>query len=190
MEKYNKLLAGIILINCTMAFAEEIPLSSADTTFTATITEGSCDWLWNETVLNFPPVTLEQVKPETTLIIKPLTVFIQCTQPLMPQLKVTGHTPYGNNEQSVFIDGTNLHNIGFMLQPDDGSQNMPTLSSFYSNGVAGKALVNNIPFSLSSINDTHQVQQIIWVGLVGIGAGATTFPGKFSASLTFTGLIP
>lgn len=93
MEKYNKLspfIAAIALFNCPIVTAVEVPLSSADTTFTATINDGSCDWLWNETILNFPPVTSDQVKAETTLMIKPLTVYIQCTQPLIPQLKVTG----------------------------------------------------------------------------------------------------
>lgn len=192
MEKYNKLtpaLAMIILFNASAVMAEEVPLSSGDTTFTATITDGSCDWLWNETVLHFPPVTTEQVKSETALMIKPLTVFIQCTQPLIPQLKITGNTPF-QDTQSVFIDGTSLRNIGFMLQPDDGSQTMPSLRSFYNNGIAGNALVNNIPFNLNSINDNHQVQQIIWVGLIGMGASDLIIPGEFSASLTLTGLIP
>jgi len=192
MEKYNKLsrlLGTLILFSCSAVIAEEVPLSSGDTTFTATITDGSCDWLWNETVLNFPPVTADQVKSETTLMIKPLTLFIQCTQPLTPQLKVTGNTPYADTP-SIFIDGVSLQNIGFMLQPDNGSQNMPSLSHFYNEGIAGKALVNDIPFSLSSVTDDHQVKQIIWVGLIGMNAGSLIIPGHFSASLTFTGLIP
>jgi len=192
MEKYNNvspLLASLILLGCTAVIADEVPLSNTETLFNATITDGSCDWLWSETVLNFPPVTVEQVKPNTALIIKPLTVSIQCTQPLTPQLKITGNTPY-NNIHSVFIDGTSEHNIGFMLQPDNGSQNMPALSSFYNEGIAGKALINNIPFNLNPVAEKQQIKQIIWVGLIGMDNGSHILPGTFSASLTVTGLIP
>ncbi|MCS3429513.1 fimbrial protein [Klebsiella sp. BIGb0407] len=194
MEKFNKLsplLASMIFFSGagTAVMADEIPLSSAETTFNATITDGSCDWLWNETELHFPPVTAEQIKTKNTLIIKPLTVFIQCTQPLTPQLKVTGNTPYAD-DPSIFIDGSNLRNIGFMLQPDNGSQTLPSLSNFYNEGIAGKAFINNIPFNLGAVTESQQVQQIIWVGLIGMNADSLVVPGTFSASLTITGLIP
>lgn len=191
MEKYNRLaaMAGITLFTCLNAAVAETPLSSADTTFTATINDGSCDWLWSETTINFPPVTVDRITAEKTLMIKPLTLSLQCTQPLTPQLKLTGNAPY-SLVPSVFIDGTTQHNIGFMLQPDDGSQNLPALNDFYSTGIAGKALVNDIPFNLAPVADSQQVKHIIWVGLVGMPASQPTVPGNFSASLTFTGLIP
>lgn len=77
-----------------------------------------------------------------------------------------------------------------MLQPDNGSENIPSLNNFYSNGIAGDALVNNIPFSLNGVVDSRQIKQIIWVGLVGMQANDSVVPGNFSTSLTFTGLIP
>jgi len=81
--------------------------------------------------------------------------------------------------------------VGFMLQLDDGHQQAPSLSNFYSEGMAGKAIANNVPVSIAPVTQANQqTQQIIWVGLVGFNVGDLTQTGSFTSTLIFTGLIP
>lgn len=188
-SKYASVLAGLVLFTGFIANAAEVALSNAKTTFSATVIDGSCDWVWNESVLTFLPVTENQLVAGKTLQIKPLTGTIECNLPLTPQLMVTGNTPFSDNA-SVFLDAITATNVGFMLQVDDGSQTMPGLTSFYSNGINGKAMVNNVPFTLKAVEGGQQVKQLIWIGLVGMDSGQATVPGKFSASITLTGIIP
>jgi len=189
-NKFQPLLAGMALLCYPGYLLADFPLSQGETEFNATILQGSCDWIWNETVLNFLPVTTDNIKPETTLEIKPLTAAIQCNLPLTPQLKITGNTPFSGNN-NIFLDGSNTRSLGFMLQVDDGSLQAPSLASFYRDGMAGKAMTNNIPVNLPTRTQANPPsQQIIWVGLVGMDAGPLKIPGSFSTTLTFTGLIP
>lgn len=188
-SKYAFCLGVLALCATLPASAEDVTLSTANTTFTATVIDGSCDWAWSESVINFMPVNEKAVVAGKTLEIQPLTGTIECNLPLTPQLMVTGNTPF-TDTASVFLDGSNASNVGFMLQADDGSQTMPSLSGFYSNGIGGKAMVNNVPLSLRAVEGGQQVKQIIWIGLVGMDSGNTTVPGKFSASITLTGIIP
>lgn len=193
MASYSRLrtlLAGIALLCYPGYLLAEVLLSETKTEFSATIVEGSCDWTWDQTRLDFLPLTADRIKTGNTLEIKPLTAAIQCNQAITPQLKVTGNTPFSGNEY-VFLDGSNTRNVGFMLQVDDGRQQVPSLSNFYSNGMAGNAIKNNIPVSISSAAQANQqTRQIIWVGLVGMNASNLTIPGSFSTTLIFTGLIP
>lgn len=192
MAKYSKYFtcwASLGLLLAANAQAADVNVSNANTTFTATVIDGSCDWVWNESVLTFTPVAERELSAGKTLEIQPLTGTIQCNLPLTPQLMVTGNTPFSDTA-SVFLDGSSTANTGFMLQVDDGSQTMPGLTSFYTNGISGKAMVNNTPFTLKAVPAQQQVKQIIWVGLVGMDSGSATVSGKFSASITLTGIIP
>lgn len=193
MALYNKILpilASITLLYYPGYLLAEVPLSQGTTEFSATILEGSCDWTWNETQLDFLPVTVDRIKSGTALEIKPLAAAIQCTQALTPQLKITGSTPFTDNGK-VFLDAPVTRNVGFMLQVDDGRQQAPSLGSFFSDGMAGKAIENNIPINVAPVTQTNQsVEQIIWVGLVGMNSNNPTEIGTFSTTLIFTGLIP
>lgn len=193
MARFNKLaliLAGIALLYYPVYLLAETPLSQGKTEFSATILEGSCDWTWNEAKLSFLPVTEDRIKTGTTLEIKPLTAVIHCTQAITPQLKITGNTPFSDNDK-VFLDGSNTSNVGFMLQLDDGHQQAPSLNNFYTEGMAGKAIANNVPVNISPVTQANQqAQQIIWVGLVGWRANEITKTGTFTTTLIFTGLIP
>lgn len=163
MALYNKLrpiLASITLLCYPGYLLAEVPLSQGTTEFSATILEGSCDWTWNKTQLDFLPVTVDRIKSGTTLEIKPLAAAIQCTQALTPQLKITGSTPFADNDK-VFLDAPMARNVGFMLQVDDGRQQAPSLGSFFSDGMAGKAIKNNIPINVASVDQANQsVQQL------------------------------
>ena len=114
---------------------------------------------------------------------------IQCSIATTPKLIVSGITPYpGNNH--IFLDDSINNGLGFMLQPDDGSEKTPSLSEFYSDGLSGKAITNNTPVNVNSAAVNTPLQQIIWVGLVGMKDSQDIVPGPFSASLIVTGLIP
>lgn len=193
MARYNKLqsiLASITLLYYPSYLLAEVPLSQGTTEFSATILEGSCDWTWNEIQLDFLPVTVDRIKSGTALEIKPLTAAIQCTQALTPQLKITGSTPFADNAK-VFLDAPVARNVGFMLQVDDGRQQAPSLGSFFSDGMAGKAIENNVPINVTSVTQANQsIEQIIWIGLVGMNSNNPTETGSFSSTLIFTGLIP
>jgi len=193
MALYNKIkpiLASITLLYYPGYLLAEVPLSQGTTEFSATILEGSCDWTWNETQLDFLPVTVDRIKSGTALEIKPLAAAIQCTQALTPQLKITGSTPFTDNGK-VFLDAPVTRNVGFMLQVDDGRQQTPSLGSFFSDGMAGKAIENNVPINVAPVTQANQsVEQIIWVGLVGMNSNNPTETGTFSTTLIFTGLIP
>ena len=188
-SKYTFFLASLVLCAGFTVSAEEVTLSTAKTTFSATVIDGSCDWIWSESVLAFLPINEKALAAGKTLEIKPLSGTIKCNLPLTPQLMVTGNTPFSDTA-SVFLDGSNASNIGFMLQIDDGSQTMPELTRFYNNGINGKAMVNNVPFTLKEVKGGQQEKQLIWIGLVGMVSGNPTVPGKFSASVTLTGIIP
>lgn len=171
-------------------FADQVPLSQGTTTFSATLLEGSCDWSWSETALTFLPLTAEQITAGRTFEIKPLTASIQCSGAMTPQLKITGNVPFASTDR-VFSDGSVTRRVGFMLQPDDGSQQPPALNTFYQTGIGGQAIANNTPFPVIAITSADQsVQQTIWVGLVGMAGDRQAIPGEFSTVLTFTGMIP
>lgn len=192
MAQYNKLfstLFGLSLTTwCIGTYAQTLT-SSGSTEFTATIINGDCQWTWNETSLNFSVLTPQQVSPATTLEIKPLTAMIQCNIPITPEIIFSGSTPYPNNTH-VFINGNMNSGMGFMLQLDDGNKNMPSLGSFYSDGLNGKAISNNAAISINKIIENEPAQQTIWVGLVGMKESTEIIPGSFSASLIVTGIIP
>lgn len=194
MARLNSQNQGVLcsILICFSPFTlAETPLSSASTQFTASILDGSCDWAWDNTVVNFPVVTPAQIMPAQAIAIKPLQATIECNQAgLTPQLMVTGNTPYPSNE-AVFLDSTEGNGVGFMLQMDSGAQLMPDLDQFYRLGMAGKAMVNQQRTSAPSMaSDLTRTQQIIWVGLVGMQQGSQAKAGKFSSVITLTGLIP
>ncbi|PVZ87878.1 hypothetical protein C9426_09755 [Serratia sp. S1B] len=177
------------------------PIGSAGTTqFVATITNGSCEFDYtNGHSLAFMPRIAADFSPGKTVEIQPIVVDMRCNYAVTPKVTITGKTPYPANTR-VFLDAnsqwpTNTNGVGFMVQPAASvteRDTPPSLSSFYANGLAGKAIANGETMMLLPLNQDNgfSENQVLWVGLVGMVDSNQITPGAFQATLTITGIIP
>lgn len=204
MEQYNnypRIFISAFLLYGSVQAAAETPVGAAQTTqFIATIADGSCRLDYgSEPVLTFMPRIAADFSPGKTVEIQPVSAVVTCNYAVTPQVMVSGTTPYASNNlvfldnNSKWPDGTN--GVGFMVQPARSvaeRDTPPSLSNFYTEGIAGKAIANGETVSLLPLNDSNDFteNQVLWVGLVGLTDSSNTLPGAFQATLTITGIIP
>ncbi|WP_037384538.1 fimbrial protein [Serratia sp. DD3] len=204
MAQSNNYLQLFIVMGGSLIGGQAIastPIGSAGTTqFVATINDGSCDLDYTSGhALAFMPRMATDFSPGKTVEIQPINIDIQCNYTVTPQVMITGKTPYPGN-QKVFLDTnsqwpTNTNGVGFMVQPATSvaaRDTPPSLSDFYVNGLAGKAIANGETMMLLPLNSANgfSENQVLWVGLVGMVDSNQITPGAFQATITITGIIP
>lgn len=188
------------LLTSCQATASTTIGSAGTTQFVANITNGSCELDYTHGhAFSFMPRIATDFSPGKTVEIQPIVVDMRCNYAVTPQVMISGKTPYSDN-QRVFLDAnsqwpTNTNGVGFMVQPAKSvgdRDTPPPLSSFYANGLAGKAIANGETMVLLPLNPENSFSetQVLWVGLVGMVDSNQITPGSFQATLTITGIIP
>ncbi len=163
----------------------------------ATIMDGMCEVEFNTTTLIFTPTIPSQFFEGATTEILPIKMKVKCNYARTPTVSVTGALPYTGNPR-VFLDAItgkpNGNGVGFMLHPamtEQERETPPALNTFYSQGMAGSALQAGIATNLIPITQTQNfVEQVLWVGLVGVWPTNNILAGEFKSTLTITVTIP
>lgn len=163
----------------------------------ATIMDGVCEVEFNTTTLIFTPTIPSQFFEGGTTEILPIKMKVKCNYARTPMVSVTGEQPYAGNTR-VFLDSIagkpNGNGVGFMIRPamtEKERETTPALNSFYSQGMAGSALQAGIATHLIPITQIQNyVDQVLWVGLVGVWPTNKILAGEFKSTLTITVAIP
>ncbi|WP_025154725.1 fimbrial protein [Morganella morganii] len=163
---------------------------------TATIMDAMCEVVFDTSTLTFTPTVPAQFSAGATVEILPLKMRVKCNYIRTPTVSIEGIT-YANNAR-VFLDppanqpGGN--GVGFMVHPATMAQTRdtpPALSSFYSQGMAGDAVQAGVQANIIPVTQTQNpVEQVLWVGLVGVWPTTNVLAGKFKSTLTITVAIP
>lgn len=163
---------------------------------TATITDAMCEVVFDTSILTFTPTVPVQFSVGSTVEVLPLKLRVKCNYALTPTVSIAGIT-YTNNTR-VFLDPPanqpSGNGVGFMVQPATTAQardTPPALSSFYNQGMAGSAVQAGVPMNIIPVTQTQNfVEQVLWVGLVGVWPTANILAGEFKSTLTITVAIP
>lgn len=194
-NNYHRIFISAFLLACSVhVMAETVLGAPQSTTFTATINDGSCtiDFDSQQSELFFTPRLATDFSLGNTVEIRPITANVGCDYAVTPQVMIEGNAPYGSNTQ-VFLDGV-TNGVGFMVLParSEAERMPPSLETFYTDGIGGRAAVNGVPMSLIPLNGDNDFDenQVLWVGLVGMTDSSNIIPGAFKATLTIVGIIP
>lgn len=175
--------------------------SAGTVQFSATITARSCDVTFDKnTQLTYTTLPPSNFVKGSTLQVLSYAFSVTCNYAGTPQLTVTGNTPYSGNPR-VFLDANTAYpadsgnGLGVMVRPATTTaeaSSPPTLSSFYRDGMGGKALSQGTAFPLiplqSASNNT--AKQVLWLGLVVPQQADKITYGAFKSTLTLTVTVP
>lgn len=201
MVKYNNHVALFAILTWIIPSYQTIAsvnLDTVGTSFIATITDGSCDVSFDNKAITFMPRMASEFNPGVTVEVKPISAQMNCTYAVTPQVTISGTTYSSNNR--VFLNKNpdwpeQTNGVGFMVQPASTvieRDKTPSLDSFYANGMGGKAISATTPMSLIPLSEDNDfsVNQVLWVGLVGLVDSNQIIPGRFSANLTININLP
>lgn len=181
MGLYNRfirfsLIIPIVFFTPIMAFASD----TADISFEANISDGSCDITLSDTMLSYGVHRATDIEPSSTAAVLPLIVNVLCNANNTPSLSVNGnvYVPSSINQNVIFRDAdSGASGVGFMIRRDVGGINN---NNFYNTELA---LKKKEPVSLNAVLGNVSHSEPLQIGLVRAGSESVT-PGLIKAVIT------
>lgn len=184
MEKYNKIInffkiTVVSICACFFITFHLLASNSAEISFKAKISDGSCDIGLSDSSLSYGIHRASDMKPASAVMILPLYINILCNGNTRPALSVSGSTYKSQQvaEEVFFRDADSVASgVGFMVRKGENGINS---SNFYNTDVAFK---NQEPIQLSAVLEQEQYHDYLLLGLVRAESDQVT-PGIIKATL-------